>query len=466
MSSTVERACYKAIRRAIAAVASVDPDVSLKDKLDTIIRGVARSLSAGASLALLDTTKKKLIHMSSWSLPKYYLQKGVLDSDKSLSEVISGQPVVITDVANDDRIQYPEIAARAGIVSILGVPVISGASPVGSIRVYIKKPCEVTNQDISFVTTMANLVSVALNQSLEHLDNEAHIMPLRQVRSVTFANPSEKDLAQIMDFYNIEWVYEPKSFPLSWEDGKITGMFTPDFYLPALDLYIEVTTLKQSSATKKNRKLRLLKNLYPEVKIMLLHKSEYAQLLVRYGCGPLANTRVRGISRVLYSSSQIKEKVKELAKLISKDYEGRQPIMVGMQRGFICFMADLVREITIPLEIDLMTISYYNGNNHSSLRITKDLDLNITDRHVIVVEDVVDTGMTLISVLDHLRSRKPASLAVCTLLDKHVSRIVDIPLDYIGFVIREKFVVGYGLDYKEEFRNLPFIGIPVLEILN
>ena len=466
MSSTIEKACYKAVRRAVAVVASVDLDVSSKEKLDTIVRGTARSLSAGASLVLLDTTKKKLIHMSSWSLPKYYLQKGVLDSDRSLSEVIIGQPVVITDVAKDDRIQYPEIAARAGIVSILGVPVMSGASPIGSIRVYTKQRYEFTNQDISFVTTMANLVSVALNQSLKHRDNETNIVPLRQIRSVTFANPSEEDLAQIMDFYNIEWVYEPRSFPLSWEDGKITEMFTPDFYLPALDLYIEVTTLKQSLVTKKNRKLRLLKQLYPEVKIMLLHKSEYAQLLARYGCGPLANTRARGISRVLYSSTLIQEKVKELANQISRDYAGRHPVMVGMQRGFICFMADLIREITIPLDIDLMAISYYSSSNHSSLKITKDLDLNITDKHVIVVEDVVDTGMTLISVLNHLRSRKPASLAVCTLLDKRASRIVDIPLDYIGFVIREKFVVGYGLDYKEEFRNLPFIGIPELEILD
>jgi len=466
LSSTIEKACYKAVRRAVAVVASVDLDVSLKEKLDTIVRGTARSLSAGASLVLLDTTKKKLIHMSSWSLPKYYLQKGVLDSDRSLSEVIIGQPVVITDVAKDDRIQYPEIAARAGIVSILGVPVMSGASPIGSIRVYTKQRYEFTNQDISFVTTMANLVSVALNQSLKHRDNETNIVPLRQIRSVTFANPSEEDLAQIMDFYNIEWVYEPRSFPLSWEDGKITEMFTPDFYLPALDLYIEVTTLKQSLVTKKNRKLRLLKQLYPEVKIMLLHKSEYAQLLARYGCGPLANTRARGISRVLYSSTLIQEKVKELANQISRDYAGRHPVMVGMQRGFICFMADLIREITIPLDIDLMAISYYSSSNHSSLKITKDLDLNITDKHVIVVEDVVDTGMTLISVLNHLRSRKPASLAVCTLLDKRASRIVDIPLDYIGFVIREKFVVGYGLDYKEEFRNLPFIGIPELEILD
>ncbi len=463
MSSTKEKLCYKAVRRAVVVVASVNSNVSLKEKLDTIVRGTARSLSAGASLVLLDTTRKKLIHASSWALPQFYLRKGVLDVDKSLSEIITGQPVVIADAARDGRIQYPEIAAQAGIVSILGVPVMLGDSPVGSIRVYAKQRYDFTNQDISFVITMANLASIAFGQSQQHQDSVTHTVPLRQAQSVTFANPSEEEFARILNFYNVEWVYEPKSFPLTWEGDRITEMFTPDFYLPGLDLYIEVTTLKQSLVTKKNRKLRLLRQLYPEVKIMLLHKSEYANLLARYGCGPLAHTRARGISRVLYSSTQIEEKVQALAKQISKDYTGRHPIMIGVQRGFICFMADLIRQITIPLDIDLMTISYYSGSNHSSFKITKDLDLNIADRHVIVVEDIIDTGMTLISILNNLQSRKPASLAVCTLLDKRTHRIVDIPLNYVGFVVREEFVVGYGLDYKEEYRNLPFIGVPELE---
>jgi len=463
LASTKEQVYYKAIRRAVGIVATENSDVSLKEKLDTIVRVIARSLSAGASLMLLDATKKKLIHASSWALPQFYLKKGALDADKSLSEVLTGHPVVIADVSLDNRIQYPEIAARAGIFSVLGVPIMSGTSPAGSIRVYTKQRYDFTNQDISFVVTMANLASVVLSENLQHKENGTSTEPLRRARSVIFANPSEEELARILDFYNIEWVYEPKSFPLSWEGDKVTKMFTPDFYLPGLDLYIEVTTLKQSLVTKKNRKLRILKQLYPEVKIMLLHKSEYALLLAKYGCGPLAHSRARGISRVLYSSTQIEKKVKVLAGRISKDYAGRHPVIVGMQRGFICFMADLIRSVTIPLDIDLITISYYSGGDHSALKITKDLDLDIAGRNVILVEGVVDTGMTLISVMNYLRTRKPASLAVCTLLDKRVRRIVDIPLDYVGFVLREEFVVGYGLDYNEEYRNLPFIGIPKLE---
>jgi len=122
-------------------------------------------------------------------------------------------------------------------------------------------------------------------------------------------------------------------------------------------------------------------------------------------------------------------------------------------------MSDLVRQITIPLDIEFMGISYYGGGNSSAVKITKDMDLSVTGRHVIMVEDIVDTGMTLSYILNYLRTKEPASLAVCTLLDKRVRRLVDVPLDYIGFKVPDEFVVGYGLDYGEEYRNLPFIGI-------
>jgi len=460
LPSSEEKSYYKAIRRAAAALNSTATD---KEKLSTIVRGIARAMQAGVSLVLLDSNRRKLAHVSSWALPQFYLRKGVLDADKSLCEVISGQPVVVADVVRDNRMQYPEMAKEAGIVSILGVPIFFEQSAIGSIRVYSKKPREFTNQDINFVVTMANLASVALRQSLPNQAQEADMSPLRRGRSVTFANASEEELARILDFYNIDWVYEPRSFPLSWEEGRITEMFTPDFYLPGLDLYIEITTLKQSSVAKKNRKLRRLKELYPEVKIMLLHKGEYDRLLAKYGCGPLAHTRAQGISRVLYSATEIEEIVTALAEQISKDYAGRRPILVGMQRGFVCFMADLMRRITVPLDVDFLTISYYHGDNHSAFKITKDTDLNIAGRHVLVVDGIIDTGMTLSAVLDHLRPRKPASLAVCTLLDKRMRRIADIPLEYVGFEVREAFVVGYGLDYAEEYRNLPFIGVPELD---
>ena len=465
MPASKERAYYKAVRRAVAVVNSYIP---LEESLNAIVRGTARATKAGVSLVLVDSARRKLIHSASWGLPHSYIRKGVLDAEKSLAEVLTGQSVAISDVGQDSRIQYPELAAKAGIASILGVPIMIGDMAAGSLRVYTKEHSEFSNQDINFITTMANLTAVALHtnalrQEKESQDEkgqvEAETIALQQARTATFAHPSEEEFARILDFYHIEWVYEPQSFPLRWEGDRVTEMFTPDFYLPGLDLYVELTTLKQSLVTEKNRKLRRLKELYPEIKITLLYKRDFDRLLAKYGFGPLAQARGRGVSRVLHSAAETQNRVRELAEQISRDYTGRHPLMVGILRGVFCFMADLIRQMTIPVDLDFMAISYYGGGDGSAVKITKDLDLSVADRHVIMVEDIVDTGMTLSYVLNHLKARKPASLVVCTLLDKRVRRIVDVRLDYVGFEVPDEFVVGYGLDYGEEYRNLPFIGL-------
>ncbi|MCD6300337.1 MAG: hypoxanthine phosphoribosyltransferase [Dehalococcoidales bacterium] len=465
MAGSKERTYYKAVRRASAALNS---DTAPKQTLDTIVRATARATKAGVSLVLPDATRKKLIHSSSWGLPQYYLRKNMLDADKSLAEVLEGQPVAIANVNQDSRVQYPGLAAKAGITSMLGVPLIINGTAVGSLRVYSREPTEFSNEDINFVTAMANLASVAIQRDALRYEKEApqeisqaeaEAMALRHARTAIFAHPSEEEFAHILDFYNIEWVYEPHSFPLNWEGDRITEMFTPDFYLPGLNLYVELTTLKQSLVTEKNRKLRRLKELYPEIKITLLYKKDFDRLLAKFGYGPLAQARGHGVKRVLYSSAKIHQRVHVLAGQISQDYADRHPLMVGVLRGVFCFMSDLVRQITIPLDIEFMAISYYSGGDSSAVKITKDMDLNVTGRHVIMVEDIVDTGMTLSYILNYLRTKEPASLAVCTLLDKRVRRLVDVPLNYIGFEVPDEFVVGYGLDYGEEYRNLPFIGI-------
>jgi len=460
-----EKAYYKAVRR---AAATANSDMALKDALGVIVRGTARAMKAGASLMLLDSARKKLIHSASWGLPQSYIHKGVLDADKSLAEVVTGEPVIITDVKQDSRVQYPEMAAKAGIASMLGVPVMIDNVAVGSIRVYTKEHSEFSNQDVNFVTTMANLTAVALHTNelcqirISQQDERqvaAKTATLQQARAVTFAHPSEEEFARLLDFYQIEWVYEPRSFALNWEGDRVTEMFTPDFYLPGLNLYVELTTLKQSLVTEKNRKLRRLRQLYPEVNITLLNKRDFERLLAKYSCGPLAQLRGRGVSQVLYSPAEIQQRVRELAKQISKDYAEHHPLVVGVLRGVFCFMADLIRQMTIPVDVDFMAISYYGGKDSSVVKIVKDLDLSVAGRDVIMVEDIVDTGMTLHYVLTHLKAKGPSSLAVCTLLDKPVRRLADIHLDYVGFKVPDKFVVGYGLDYREEYRNLPFIGV-------
>ncbi|MGZ5374687.1 MAG: hypoxanthine phosphoribosyltransferase, partial [Aeromicrobium sp.] len=272
-----------------------------------------------------------------------------------------------------------------------------------------------------------------------------------------FAHNAEYEFARILDFYGLEWQYEPRSFPLRWERGHVTEAFTPDFYLPALNMFVELTTLKAGLTAEKNRKMRLLQELYPETKIIMLKKRDYLRLLAKYGYGAISPSQVPDIDRVLIPTTKLQQKVAELGERISKDYTGKEPVLVGVLRGVMCFVADLMRQISLPTSVDFMAVSSYDGNGAAAVRILKDLEMNIKGRDVILVEDIVDTGMTLNHVIEYLHTKRPASLKVCTLLDKRARRLIDVPVEYVGFEITDEFVVGYGLDFNQRFRNLPFI---------
>ena len=165
------------------------------------------------------------------------------------------------------------------------------------------------------------------------------------------------------------------------------------------------------------------------------------------------------ISEILITEEEIRNKITELGKKISKDYKGKNLILVGILRGAVIFMADLARKISIPMVFDFIAISSYGAETKSSgvVRILKDLDVNIKGKDVLIVEDIVDTGLTLDYLLRMLKSRKPASIKVCTFLTKTARRKVNIKVDYSGFDIPNKFVVGYGLDYAGKFRNVPYV---------
>jgi hypoxanthine phosphoribosyltransferase len=169
----------------------------------------------------------------------------------------------------------------------------------------------------------------------------------------------------------------------------------------------------------------------------------------------------KDLSSILFNEEQIESRVRELGEVISRDYSGKNPVVIGILKGSLIFMADLIRRLTIPLSIDYVAVSSYGRSTDSSgvVRIVKDLDEPIEGRHVLVVEDIVDTGLTLRYLLDNLQSRGPLSIAVCVFLDKPSRRKVDIVPDYCGFEIPDEFVVGYGLDYAENYRNMPFIGV-------
>ncbi len=164
---------------------------------------------------------------------------------------------------------------------------------------------------------------------------------------------------------------------------------------------------------------------------------------------------------VMISEEEVNARIAEIAAQINEDYKGEEIVAIGILRGGVYFCTELTKRITVPVILDFMEASSYGAGTSSSgqVNITKDLIEDIAGRHVIVVEDIIDTGRTLSLLLDNLRARKPKSLKLCTLLDKPERRIVQVPVDYNGFVIPNKFVIGYGMDYAQKYRNLPYIGV-------
>jgi hypoxanthine phosphoribosyltransferase len=169
----------------------------------------------------------------------------------------------------------------------------------------------------------------------------------------------------------------------------------------------------------------------------------------------------RAVTEVLIDQDTLQRRIAELGEEISADYTGRDLLLVGVLKGAVFFMADLMRGLSIPCEIDFMAISSYGDSTDSSgvVRILKDLDINIEGRDVLVVEDIIDSGLTLSYLMRNLEAREPASLEICALLTKPERREIEVPVRYVGFEIPNRFVIGYGLDFGERYRNLPYVGV-------
>jgi len=169
----------------------------------------------------------------------------------------------------------------------------------------------------------------------------------------------------------------------------------------------------------------------------------------------------RGVGEILVEEEQLSARIAELGEEISAYYDGRDLLLIGVLKGAVFFMADLMRHLTVPCEVDFMAISSYGASTDSSgvVRILKDLDINIEGRNVLVVEDIIDSGLTLSYLVRNLESREPASLEVCALLTKPARREIDVDVRWVGFEIPNRFVIGYGLDFAERYRNLPYVGV-------
>ncbi|MGI6538404.1 MAG: hypoxanthine phosphoribosyltransferase [Caldicoprobacterales bacterium] len=167
------------------------------------------------------------------------------------------------------------------------------------------------------------------------------------------------------------------------------------------------------------------------------------------------------VERILIDEEKLMNRIREMGRQITEDYRGKDLVLICILKGAVIFASDLAREIKLPLAMDFMAVSSYGSSTKSSgvVRILKDLDQEIEGRHVLIVEDIVDSGLTLHYLTENLMTRKPASLKICTCLDKPERRVTPVKIDYVGFNIPDEFVIGYGLDYAEEYRNLPFIGV-------
>ncbi len=171
------------------------------------------------------------------------------------------------------------------------------------------------------------------------------------------------------------------------------------------------------------------------------------------------------IEKILITEEEIQARVAELGKQLTEEYAGKNPVFLGILKGVVVFFADIIRAVPIISEIDFLAVSSYrSGTDSGELLLQKDVSISIKDRHVVILEDILDSGNTLSHVVAHLKTMEPASLKICTLLNKPSRREADIDADYVGFTIPNEFVVGYGLDYAEGYRNLPFIGVLKPEI--
>jgi hypoxanthine phosphoribosyltransferase len=276
-----------------------------------------------------------------------------------------------------------------------------------------------------------------------------------------FAHPSEERFARVLDFYSISWLYEPRTFPLEWlSDGRVSQAFTPDFYLPQFDTYVELTTMKQGNVTAKNRKVRRLKELYPDVNVRLLYRRDLMalELSAERPPAPARRPPARPIERIEVDSDTLALRRSQLAGEIRASRSGPL-LLVGVLNGGSFFAADLAREIPDLAGIEYVSIArqQVRPDGRGQVRMNREPELDLSGTHVVIATDVVNTGLSLDFAVKRLRARRPASLSVCSLLVKQGKQIVDLPIGFTGFEANSAYYVGYGMGYRGQYWNLPHL---------
>jgi hypoxanthine phosphoribosyltransferase len=292
------------------------------------------------------------------------------------------------------------------------------------------------------------------------------------VSSRDFAHPAERDLARILTFYRIRWSYEPTSFSLAvGDDGRPSEMFTPDFYLPDHHLYIELTTMRQRLVTKKNRKLRRLRELYPSVRIKLLYRRDYDRLVNAYRTEEPENA-ITEIGQILFSEEVLLERIETLADLVSSrtavSLPGHRLIVLGVDPGSIVFsdrLTTALRKRHVPLELDFVQLTRHESKDGDKrVRIGRAPEVDFRGHRVLLAADVVSTGLSLAYLTNWLLQRGARDVEICALLDRRDARLVDVPVRYVGFEAPNELLVGFGLQLRRQFRHLPYIASVVSRI--
>ena len=312
--------------------------------------------------------------------------------------------------------------------------------------------------------------SGSLAFDLDEAPRQELLPPLRwllQPNDNRFAHPAEIELARLLTFYGLRWAYEPTMFAVRWgRDGRPVEFVTPDFYLPDHDLYLELTTMRQRLVTRKNRKFRLLRETYPNVRVRLLYQRDFKRLRDVYG--PSRDERDARVGPILHAERDVEKRIAEIAHQLIEAWgdrvasgRGQRPLLVGVGSGSERFLASLgenIRRLGVPVDLDRVALtSPAAGPGPSRVRVSQPPRCSLAGRSVTLVQEVLSTGLSATFLRAWMHRHGAAAVETCALMDREAARVVDVPLVCRGFTVPDVAVAGFGLARRHQFRDLPYI---------
>jgi len=294
--------------------------------------------------------------------------------------------------------------------------------------------------------------------------------PLRwllQPNDDRFAHPAEIEVARLLTFYGLRWAYEPTTFAVRWgRDGRPVEFVTPDFYLPEHDLYLELTTMRQRLVTRKNRKFRLLREAYPNVRVRMLYLRDFQRLREVYG--PSCVEREARIGGILFDQQDVEMRIAQLARQLIQAWHGKvasergqRPLLIGVGSGsdrFLTTLGENLRGLGVPVDLDRVALTSIGADSGSSrVRVSRPPVTSLTGRSVTLVQEVLSTGLSATFLSGWLRRHGAGSVEMCALLDREAARVVDVPVVCRGFAVPDVALAGFGLARRRQFRELPYI---------